>query len=530
MKEFNKTVDLESLSKGLRRDFRSPRNKFSLLSCFNAKPSPYGIVAYDPVEVPISVGDLNGWGIDLEWPYPQLFKGDKYTILMTGNRAFYVNEDEWSLIEMDLYNVENVNSVITPHKTGHPWSFIDCHDTWFMTNGGSIIFQTNHRTMITGGATLKVLVENNIPTEAGAYYKGRIVLGGFDPDKFWKSGWVTAWQTTDNDGETNILQRLNNLGDNFILWSSIGGGDIPLFLMLPSIADSGFLTSDSYGTTRNLWYDMMKRQEWGFAPMPWKGKIRAMKQLGEVLVIYGADGICAVRNISEPVPTLGVVNIPSIARLGIPCNGAVGGDGSVHVFVDVYGVVWRMGADLQPERLGYREFCKNLLGNEIMISHSQSENEFWISSDFETFHLTQTGMCEVDQVITSMIDAQGRRYGFWQGVDEASIQSIVTWDTIDFGNRGQKTIEQVQLPTDLGSFENVEFSLFWRNNTYEEFRQSPWKKVSANGVAWPVVTAVDFRPSLRFTNLQKAKVEYITFSYKQTDKRYIRGAYATEVA
>jgi hypothetical protein len=264
--------------------------------------------------------------------------------------------------------------------------------------------------------------------------------------------------------------------------------------------------------------------------MPWKGKVRAIKELGEFLVIYGDAGICAVRSVSEPVPTLGLVKIPEIANLGIPCNGAVGGDESVHLFVDKFGAFWRLDKELKPERLGYVEFGQSLLGNEIMISYSQSENEFWISSNFETFHLTQSGLCEVDQVITSVIDAQGKRYGFWQGVDEASIQSIVTWDTIDFGNRGQKTIEQVQLPTDLGAFESVEFSLFWRNNTYEEFRQSPWKKVNTNGVAWPTVTAVDFRPSLRFTNLQKAKVEYITFSYKQGDKRYLRGAYASEVA
>lgn len=535
MKEFNKTIGLESLSKGLRRDFRSPRNTLELITCFNCKPSEWGIVPYDHVRIPFTQDVLAEWGISLNWPYPQIFKGMSKTIIADIDKFFFVNEDDWSIQTIDLYDVYAPADVKTIQSSGRPWSFIDCYDSWFMTNGINTVFHANHRTMqaasFSNGIPIndKVLVDDRVPFEAGSYYKGRIVLGGFNPEVFWNSTWIEDWEDVDNAAGTGISTILKGLDENFILWSSVGGGGIPLFLYLPSYAKSSFITAEGYGGTgRNMWLDLMRREDWGFRPMPWKGKIRATKILGEMLVVYGASGITVLKHTSEPISTLAEIRVAEIEKIGIPGPGAVGGDAFSHVFVDNSGAVWRMDASLKPQRLGYKEYIQPMLENEIVISHSQDEDEFWICNNNETFHLNKLGLSETDQVVTSVIDSQGIRYGLGQDAQDITRSSIVTWDSIDFGNRGRKTLEQVQLPTDIGSFESADFSVFWRNKASEGFKQSPWKRINSDGVAWPKISAVEFRPSIRFNVLEKANVNYITLSYKQSDKRYIRGAYAAE--
>lgn len=525
MREYILEINPSMLSGGLRPDCRMPRNTFSLYECRNCKViENFGIVPYDPVRIPFSQSYLDAHGIYLDWPYPQLFKGTDKTILATGDRLFFVDAG-WQLIEMDLYDVHAPSNLRAVTKTGRPWQFIDCHDTWFMVNGGGSVFHTSHRGMPASAINDRVLVETNTPINAGCHYKGRILLGGFDPEKFWNTDLVSTFEAVANRGGTGIRNKLDGLNRNFILWSSIGGGDVPLFLFLPSYSRSSFINADKYGTDRNLWFDLMKREEWGFMPMPFQNEIMTMKPLGDVVMVYGFDGICGVRHVSDPIPTIGLVPIPELSNVGIPCAGAVGGDSSMHLFVDNAGTLWRMDENLEVTRLGYREYLSDLLGNQIMISYDQDDREAWICGGYDTdgtYHLTSSGMSKVDQIVTSVIDD---RLGLGQDAGDFDKRSVITFDTIDFGNRGMKLLQQIQLPVDLGSFDRLEMCIWWRNNTWENFKRTGWETVSSHGVAWPHVAGVDFRISFRFSDLKFARIEYLKISYKQIDKRFLRGVY-----
>jgi hypothetical protein len=532
VKEFSLTIPLEGLSQGLRSDYRSPRNSARLISCVNCKPTEFGLVPYDPIEIPFEEGLLDSYGIDFDWPYPQLWKGSGRTILTTGNRFFYVDESDWGLIELPIYNIDSefpTNSE-TIDKSGAPWQFVDLSTHWYATNGRNVVMYAN---VAMGGKFSDVVrVERLFPAQAGAYYKGRIVLGGFGPygvsQHVWEQFWTDIFETAGNKAGTGIVNKLNQLTQNFVLWSSIGGGDIPIFLFLPTYGEESFVNANRYGGTlpfRTLWFDMMQRNEWGFMPMPFRGKVLAMKVLRDILVVYGSDGIVAVRTVAAPVPTLGMLKIPGLEKVGLHSPGAVGGDESEHVFVDSAGHVWRLNADLEAVRLGYQEYTNPMLSGQIIVSLSTNEREYWIAGMEKTLHLTRTGLAETTQRVTSIIDVQGHRYGLGSYFDQSVSPATVVWDTIDLNNRGMKTIEQLQFPNDLGAAGRVYASVYWRNNSYETFRQTPWLIVNPSGVVRPKVTATDFRIALKFDNLVVAKIDYVTISYKQTDKRYIRGGY-----
>jgi len=256
VKEFAVTIK-DAFKMGLRRFDNLPKNTLHLVECFNMKPKEYGLTPFVPITNPFTSTTVTP-------PFPQLFKGHNVTLLCDATAIYTVNESTWALTQLTTYDALSTSSA-KAITSGGPWHFSDFHDTWFLYNGSCIVFQANKDPGVT-------LVIDSITITTGCSFKGRGITGGFDETDYWLAAWTTLWNTWINQlpSDAAITASLDAIGKNFVWWSSIGGGDL-LWQFYPSLAEQGSVAGAAHTSALPLLFDMMKRNEAGFMPMPWQG-------------------------------------------------------------------------------------------------------------------------------------------------------------------------------------------------------------------------------------------------------------------
>lgn len=95
----------------------------------------------------------------------------------------------------------------------------------------------------------------------------------------------------------------------------------------------------------------------GYMPMPWEGLVLRVVPLDNNVIVYGDNGITAMKLEGstygqEPVHEVGIAGQGAIITNGRNDRS------SIHYFVDKSGWLYKMDRDLQPNRLGYKEFFK----------------------------------------------------------------------------------------------------------------------------------------------------------------------------
>jgi len=98
----------------------------------------------------------------------------------------------------------------------------------------------------------------------------------------------------------------------------------------------------------------------GYMPMPWEGSILRLATLDDKVVVYGDNGITAMKlaSVQGAASTYGQVpiyNLGLIEQSAMTTNDKED-EGKVHYFVDSVGWLNKLGVDLQVDRLGYKEF------------------------------------------------------------------------------------------------------------------------------------------------------------------------------
>jgi len=249
-------------------------------------------------------------------------------------------------------------------------------------------------------------------------------------------------------------------------------------------------------------------------------------RLGDVVMVYGDNGIAALVPKITPAATFGM---KELANVGIPCKGAVGGDDSVHAFVDQKGYLWVVRKGTEPKCLGYREFMNTMALDGIMVSYDSGEGEFFISDGDKGFLLTvhgeitatgitrhHYGLCEVHQLVTSCASLGGSSIGVYD--DSQDMELRIETDTIDYGLRALKTIVTLETQAERVAVD-------WNRDS--AFKSLPWVRTSDTGFATIQATATEFRLRAKYSSYVGAKLDYIKSRFKLVDKRAIRGVYAS---
>ena len=539
MKEFHVKIE-EQLQRGLRKYHGEARNKYELFDLLNLRSTPTGIRPYNEIAFPIPDAQLDSYGLtDEAFPFPQLFIGKKNIFILGVDRIFYVDPSDWSVLyQLDTYDAENVDT-LKSIVVGNAWSSMDFWDTTLFTNGVCTIIISGVDT-ITGG-TGKVYVFDRTPIQCIADHKGRGLFGGFDYRTFWGATWETFWKEW-YDKNTDVglhpyqtregANKLMPVDENWIWWSSIGGGDL-LFLFFPSLfTGQGFLTSE-YGSTQPFIMDILEKNEQGFAPMPFPGKLLSMQSLRKSVIVYGEKGIARITPVVSPSPTYAVESLNSG---GLASRGAVAGDSDKQVFLDNSGMLYLIADSGEITALGYKEYFYGMLENDVQISYSpeaSSNNKlgrFFISGGGRNFCLDSNGLSETKRAVTSAFYFQGGTIGLGdQLVNVEDVIGTFGIDTFDLGLSGLKTIEWVRLAgvETIWNESNgiqLQVSLDYRNRIGHDLRwnSTGYKKVNKEGVVYFPISGLEFRLNVKVTDYKKLEVSYIEVGFKHTDKRYKR--------
>lgn len=508
MREFYLEIR-DALNGGIAPHERTRMGSF-LEECFNLKPSQYGLI---PVQELVDPFD-GALGEDV-FPFPQLFHGEEETLLLREASLFKVNtlSIPWTFEEVPLFDPLNHYAPAKVIGRGQ-WHIADFGASWFLFNGRTTIFQTGHETL--QGTSPITYAQSRVPISTGTTFRGRVLTGGFEAGRFWGSSWKAMFSEWHAKQQEPFALQFDEIKENFVAWSSIGGGDFPIWLFQPHY-------SYDTGPGVDLVIEKFQRGDLGFMPMPWQGTVFGIKPLGGRVIVYGEGGICALNPVSgggNIPPTFGIQNILSS---GIAGRGAFGGDEKGHVFVDQEGWVWNLTGELQLQRLG---FSYLLSGTEPVVSYNQHLEEWYITTDDRAFILNSHGLSETHQRVVSVNYAQGASLGTFhigRRKVEDELASITT-KGFDFDVRGIKTITNIRVDYEGSGL--VEVAVDYRYNRHSPFRQSRWFRLNKEGITYLRISGVEFRISVRAYDWHDFYLDRLHIGWQLSDKRHTRGPYA----
>lgn len=446
----------EALSSGIRREARSAINAQALMSASNLRAlAPYGLTDFIDVTQPITNAALTSASITKTWPRPQLFRGKGVTLLADDDALFTVTESDsgnWTLSAVTIYDFSSYNfaadtASTTTIDTGVSWQFMDFWgDCWALFNGVGVVFKA--------GFSSKVFYQNEVTIRTGANYQdARVFYGGFDPsDTYALADWPTYWANFDDSVPSVLAAKTttSGLGGNWIWWSSIGTDDMWWLYSLDYMVDGPY--RQGFSSTNPYWKHVWGKHQAGAMPMPWSGNVVHTAQLGPAMMVYGVNGVAPVLPV-ELGFGLGQLNGLS-GNVGVLSKGsaraAVGGDESVHAFLDETGDLNVVTPDMRVENLGRRHLFSGMTAP--LISFDPKEREFWIGENDNTYVLSRTGgVSKAPMAPTTLYFGRSNNASGSVGITFANSDTTPAFETEWFEAEGQDEVLDITSLTLVGA-------------------------------------------------------------------------------
>lgn len=496
MKEFSFTLE-DELTIGLKPRLELKTNSGFFSEFKNVEPSPYGARPFSYTTVPWTAQQLYSQGIEVDFPFPQLVRLKNFTLLLGATYVFHVNEEDWTLVQLDTYDFNTpANTKTIP--TGHYWQYADFWDTFVLTNGSCSIWYDK--------STDKLLVETSTRFSCVTDYKGRAIFAGFNPNYDRSSAWTSYW-TSQNS--TIIGTNPDNLDWNWIKWTSIGRG---LDVLIK--ADMTQL-------------DILKN-DFGEMPLDDRSAIIAVKKFGRGLVAYSYAEATLMSHKSAPLNTISPEDNGDLGP-GIVNPGAVAGDKKNHVWVSSDLELWWLGSG-GAVNLGYNEYLAGMTG-EIIVSHNTLTGSFYISSQDKTYTLTWNkpenkpqGFAESSQMITSCVSDGANAYSLGSDIDNISLVWNMVSDEFDLYRTGDKTIGWIVCHGTEIFDRTMQARVHYQLTYKKDWEQSSWRTVNKYGAAYFPITAARFKVEVKGNNFtQIEKISRIDVTDQLPDNRFTRG-------
>lgn len=295
----------------------------------------------------------------------------------------------------------------------------------------------------------------NIPkARSCCNYKGQLILGG-------------------------ILGDWHDCDESFVAWSNIG--DVT---MLPD------------------W-----KNEAGYRPINFVEKVYRVRRLGDLVAVYGSNGVVFLSGVASPAPTLGM---KEVAKIKLASMAAVDGGLRYHIAVDSSGYVWQVTQE-GAERLGYKDAMSNLTLSDVVVSYDEVNNRNYISDGARCFLLTDAGLCEVYQIVSGAAGYYG--VGYFVGDEGLETYKMIA-GPFDFGYQSLKTVYTVE--SDTGDEVGVQVLI---NGTYTLIKTVPLNNV---GIVTPVISGKSFKIVITGDDYN-VYPNHILLRWKMSDLRGVRG-------
>ena len=518
MREFIDRID-KSMLQGLRPRDRLLVDSNFLFQSQNAIPRAEGMELYEKITDPFSSAPT------VNFPFPQLFRGKEVTLLCFENTIYTVTETAgaWTTTLITTYDYADTGNTKAIATGGGIWQFVDYGaDSWFLFNGLEVIFKRRHLEFAAGAN--KVFVQDDIDINTGCTHMGRHITGGFNASNFWNADWQTFFDTwLAKVTATNSAIPLDGtlgLGENYVMWSAIGGGDI-LGHFYSEIGIKGITLEQDAADP--MFLDILERNDSGYVPMPTPGKVLCVKPFGKNVIVYSEDGITALQFSLSPIPTYGVKQLTSF---GIYERGAVGGDDLQHTFVDTSGNVHIINENLEVKRLGYTEYIGGMVGDSMLVTQDPLLKDIYISSDSDCYLLSDSGLGQASELVTSIDMAEGGRIGVSKVLTATGRKDfLICSHQRDMGYRGFKMIQSLEVGIDTA--DPVYVAIDYRHSKSDGYTRTGFVLCSPEGVAVIPATGIDFRyvvkvPYVDDTNWY-VEPDYILAHWKAIDNRFRRG-------
>ena len=485
----------DQLRLGIRRDSRNPRNAPGFLNILNAMCHETGLREFEPVTTAVSYANLASYSISLSFPFPMLHKGKALTLVMDAIDLHIMTEATATLNQATTYNM-NAWDTAKDISSGLAWRVADFWDFVFLTNGTSVVTRWN-KPVLEGGSA-KWLTATSPTVKCCCDYKGRLILGGFSATSFWGEEWEHFFEAMVRKRVKTFVPELL-MKQNFIWYSSIGGGNA-LWLFMPNFYADSFIDSDF--DSSDFIMQFLHRNDSGFVACPFSGMPLFVKQLGDHLMVYGEDGIAAYTHRSEPVSTLGGINIVTpngvnpFLRIGVE---AVGGNENKHLVIDEDGYMWIFLPDqyfIKAEKVGYYEKFNSMVSNQVVISYDSLNDRFYICDGTSTYLFSAGGLTKVDQVVTSVGIIDGVPKGCWVSVAGSSDDDFeLESDMLDMWTRNLKVINKIEIANveDTSTTETFKVAVSYRMDRTTAFATTEYFTVNPDGAAFPNIQGIEFK-------------------------------------
>lgn len=395
-------------------------------------------------------------GISANHPWPQVFFGNSFWLCCTEYKIYTINADWTVTLAFDVTSYYGTY----PNAPRGTWHFEDYTDFVILTNGGvTVLYNTETSQWEYNDGT-------TIPTLGSlCNFNGQLIGLGVE--------------TVTGDSKT-IFQGTDSKS---VMWSQIGHAD---FVITQSNQQGHRLLHGSQ-------YKVMK--------------------LGEFVVSYGSKSINILKASGT---TYGLVRAYSY---GIASRDAVGGDDKNHVFIDAFGNFYHINSELKISGPNYKEFFSQMLGNEIVIQHSELDNEFYITDGVLSFMRTNEGCGQISKAYTGIDTVGANRIGI--ATDLADETAYFTTDIQNFGETGRKKVTICEL--DCNASDNVYIATAVRYNREDSWEDTPWVQINPGGFASINVEGVDFKIKVKCDDADDFDPDTLRVRVQFDDRRSVRG-------
>jgi hypothetical protein len=455
----------------------------------------------------IPTDPFNGQVVD-DYPFPNLGKGDYISYLFFRSRVESV-DSSWNRTPLTLTATNGSDVTITE---GGRWDFVDLKEAFYASNGEVVIFKTGLDNLF--DLTTRYWIEKSFKVNAITEHMGRVVVGG-PTTEAWSNDILDLFNSMLSCINDAIYPDTDDVRSNWVIWSSVGGGDFPLWLFYPQEYPI------EYRPNTETLQDRIAAGDFGWAPMPYDGAVLGLKSLGKNLISYGEGGIAVLQPVvggGDIAPTFGINKLSSV---GIYSRGSYSGSSSVHYFLDPNGDLWRLTGSLELNRLGYQDYFKSWIDNEDEVSlyFDEIEQELYLTNGEESFLYSNSGLSSINGVYTWVTTHRSKVYG--SSVENSSKYKSLCSSKFDGFKREVKTITAIHLDVETDGL--VEVSVKYKYNLKDNWNQTSWHRLNNEGNTALRIAGSEFQFCIRVSNESYFRLGRATLKVQYADKRFSRG-------
>ena len=464
---------------------------------------------------------------NIEFPYGQFFETTEGFYLFTKDKIFSVETftDPWTLIEEDVFDFKSDSlTTITP---GNRWHFSNAGDSWFAYNGQSVVFKEKN---LDSFSEDRIKVNNDITINTGTFFKGRFIMGGFNSDDLWSEEWQSLFEIWSREINDTIDYDFNNIKQNFVFWSSVGGGDFPLWFFYPDKSLKGnasieLLNFSDMQFSKSLFIEKLRENELGFMPMDTIGEVLSIKPLGDNLIVYTEDAVYSMSMISSPVSDIpSTFSKTKISSLGVLSRDHICDSLSQHFYISQSGDLMNITGEGQIQNLDYNHVIKPHLGESVSCSFDDRRNRFFISFTNFTLIITSEGITDSD---VQIFDVTNRKSNMEWIVNKEPREVVIKTAPFNIAEVSSKTMTGGEIATDTDG--KVECSFLYRDTLRDNFVEVMPVPINNLGYFMLRVNGTAFKFKIKIEALSRLSLSNIRLNYQIPDRRFRRARNVNQI-